>query len=280
LHICEIPGNFIAATNHYFRQHNKTDSFTWFGNSLNPNSKDVFEKYGEVFDDSYGYVKKYPDNWLWGPSGTGDITDIENIKYFEKNITSVDFFTSDCGQECVTKKDMLEQEKKLSILTICQFFICLLTLKEGGNGVFKVFLPLAEDNSISYVKFLSNYFEELIFVKQAAGSPGSSEIYIIAKNKTKQLESAMSDMIYDHIKTFNNQPLPVLINNSFKTKLYGILKKLVDGQINYLHRSFYYYDHPEVLTEHSKNLRIIQYQFVKDWIKMVNITPLDDAYKL
>ena len=153
-------------------------------------------------------------------------------------------------------------------------------MKEGGNGVFKVFLPLAEDNSISYVKFLSNYFEELIFVKQAAGSPGSSEIYIIAKNKTKQLESAMSDMIYDHIKTFNNQPLPILINNSFKTKLYGILKKLVDGQINYLHRSFYYYDHPEVLTEHSKNLKIIQYQFVKDWIKMVNITPLDDVYKL
>lgn len=281
LHICELPGNFIAATNHYYRQYNKTGKFNWMGNSLNPFNKKNIDKYGSVFDDQYGFLKKYKSRWLWTDTDTGDITDINTIKYFmHKFSDGVDFFTSDAGLESKTQVEMLYQERKLSILTICQFFIGLLCLKKKGNAVFKVFLPLAEENSISYVKLLSMYFEELIFAKQSSGSAGSSEIYIVAKNKTQDLNIKSIDMLYKHIKHFNNEPLDIEIDLPFKIQLYNIVKKLTNAQIKYLHRSFYYYDNPDILAEHEKYLNAIKYKFVDEWIKMVGFQKLDKHMQL
>lgn len=281
LHICELPGNFIAATNHYYRQHNKTNKFNWMGNSLNPHNEQNIIKYGTIFDDHYGFLKKYKSRWLWTDTNTGDITDINTIKYFMHRFSDgVDFFTSDAGLESKTQVEMLYQERKLSILTICQFFIGLLCLKKGRNAVFKVFLPLAEENSISYVKLLSMYFEELIFAKQSSGSAGSSEIYIVAKNKTQDLNIKSIEMLYKHIKHFNNEPLDIEIDLPFKLQLYDIVKKLTDAQIKYLHRSFYYYDNPDILAEHEKYLNAIKYKFVDEWIKMVGFQKLDKHMQL
>jgi len=280
LHICELPGNFISAINHFYRQYNKTNNFNWFGNSLNPNNELNIKKYGNILNDFYGFLKKYPDRWLWGHDGTGDITNINNIQYFMTKYNEIDFFTSDCGLECKTEDDMLNQEKNMSLLNICQIFISLLVLKIGGNAVFKVFLPLVEDNTISYIKLLTNYFDNIIFVKQASGSPGSSEIYIIAKNKLEHLKTIDKDMIFEHIKNFNNKALNISIDNAFLCKLFNITKNLIDNQINYLHRSFYYYDNSNIFEKDLEKLDNIKKDFAKDWIKMVNIKNIDINYKL
>ena len=284
LHICEMPGNFIAATNHYFRQYNKTNEFEWYGNSLNPYNKSNKEKYGSLFDDAYGFLERHPDNWLWGPPDTGDITDTVVIKYFENKFekSKVNFFTSDCGLACNDQNEMLDQEKKMSLLSICQFFICILTLRNGSNAVFKIFLPVAEENSISYIKFLSDYFKELNFVKQASGSAGSSEIYIIAKNKIKDINSFDKKMIYYHILNYDGLGLGLNINvdDAFKAKLYNITEKLVYDQIEYLYRSFYYYDNAEKYWEHQKDLKTIKYKYAEKWIEMVNFKQIDTKYDL
>ena len=282
LHICEMPGNFIAATNHYFRQYNKTNQFEWYGNSLNPYNKSNKEKYGSLFDDVYGFLERHPDNWLWGPTDTGDITDTVVIKYFENKFekSKVNFFTSDCGLACNDQNEMLDQEKKMSLLSICQFFICILTLRNGSNGVFKIYLPVAEENSISYIKFLSDYFKELIFVKQSSGSAGSSEIYLIAKYKIKDINSFDKKMIYEHILNYDGIGLNINVNDAFKSKLYNITEKLVYDQIEYLYRSFYYYDNAEKYWEHQKDLKTIKYKYAEKWIEMVNFKQIDTKYDL
>jgi hypothetical protein len=277
LHICELPGNFISAINHFYRQHNKTNKFNWFGNSLNPNNEINIKKYGNILDDSE-FLKKYPDKWLWGNDGTGDITNIDNIQYFMNKYNEIDFFTSDCGLEC--KNDMLNQEKNMSLLNICQIFIGLLVLKIGGNAIFKVFLPLVEDNTISYIKLLTKYFDDIIFIKQASGTPESSEIYIIAKNKLKHLKTIDKDMIFEHIKNFDNKPLNISIDNIFLSKLFDITKKLIKNQTNYLYKIFYYYDNPDIFKKDLEKLENIKKSFAKDWIKMININNIPSNYKL
>jgi hypothetical protein len=155
-----------------------------------------------------------------------------------------------------------------------------LTLNNGSNGVFKIFLPVAEENSISYIKFLSNYFKELIFVKQASGSAGSSEIYIIANNKIKDINSSDKKMIYDHILNYNESPLDIYVDDAFKTKLYNITEKLVNDQIEYLYRSFYYYDNADIYWNHEKDLKTIKYKYAEKWIDMTNFKQIDIKYDL
>jgi hypothetical protein len=269
LHICEMPGNFIAATNHFLKQYNKNISYNWFGNSLNPYNEYNRKKYGNIISDDYGYMKKYRNRWLFGKDDTGDITNIDNIKFFENKFNeTLDFLSSDCGLGSDSQESSLDQEKRLSILTICEFFISLLVLKIGGSAVFKIFLPVSEENSISYIYLLSKYFEQLVFIKQASGSLGSSEIYILAKNKKYKLEKSDKDMIYNHIKNFDNSPLDLYVTDTFKTQLYGITKLFIKNQIDYIYRSFYYYDHEGLIDK--KYFDKLKNQYCEQWIKLLN----------
>ena len=84
MHICELPGNFISSINHYIKTKTKIKEFNWIGQSLNPNHKDNIKKYGNCIIDEkpYNFYSKYKDKWIFGKDNTGDITNIQNIKYY------------------------------------------------------------------------------------------------------------------------------------------------------------------------------------------------------
>ena len=46
----------------------------------------LFEKYGDVFADDYGFISKYKERWDWGEDDTGDISSIKNLLYYEKKL--------------------------------------------------------------------------------------------------------------------------------------------------------------------------------------------------
>lgn len=103
-HICEIPGAFILAINHYIKTKttNKID-FDWNAQSLNPwTTKDKTK----FLPDQYGLVRKYKNRYHWG-TGSGDITDIYNIKFYIKKFNKMDLITADCGQ--VVESNFIEQ---------------------------------------------------------------------------------------------------------------------------------------------------------------------------
>ena len=101
-HICEAPGMFISAFNHYIKTKTKIKIFDWKAQSLKKNNKTK----NIAFGDNYGLIQKYPKQWLWGIDGSGDITKLYNIKYYKTYCKNVDIITSDCGVSMKNKKLM------------------------------------------------------------------------------------------------------------------------------------------------------------------------------
>jgi hypothetical protein len=281
-HTCEMPGNFISAINHYIKSKHPSTKFDWYANSLNPYNQKNKQKYGDIISDDYGYLKKYKDRWLWGTDDTGDITKKSNIEFFQKKFNySIDLFTSDCGLGAQDQGEMMEQEKKLAILNFCQVLISLLVLKEGGNAVFKLFIPIAEPITLSILYLIVNYFDETILVKQASGSPGSSEIYCVALKKNKHLSEVMKNYLFSCLQNFDpNKSLFPSLPPKFMLQIEDISTEFVNKQVDYLYRSFFYNDYPEVLNDHKPLLELAKQSYAKNWIKMNNFGPIDNKYKL
>jgi 23S rRNA U2552 (ribose-2'-O)-methylase RlmE/FtsJ len=283
-HTCEAPGHFINATNYYMKLQNKDAKLDWHANSLNPYNETNRKKYKHIFADQYGFIKKYRNKWLWGKDDTGDITNIENVKYYEKYFEySVDLFTSDCGLEAETKEHFKEQEARLSILNYSQVLISLVTLKKGGNAVYKLFAPLSEGTTISIVFLVMKFFEQVYFVKQLSGSPGSSEVYLVAKNKLDHLDDELKKYLFDCLINYNYEyslfPSDIY-NKYFILQMEKISTMFVKKQLDTLKRSFFYNDNPEVLKEHEELIDDAKYLYYKHWIKANNFVVLDDKYMI
>jgi hypothetical protein len=92
----------------------------WDANSLNP----THENNITALKDVYGFIKKYPDRWHWGPDNTGNITHKSTIEYFKmKFAESVDIFTSDCGLGAETRFEYYNQEEMMSKINCAQILL-------------------------------------------------------------------------------------------------------------------------------------------------------------
>ena len=56
-HLCEAPGAFVAALNHYL--YGKNQELEWYAQTLKPTNK------SDALDDHYGLIKKYPKKCFW-----------------------------------------------------------------------------------------------------------------------------------------------------------------------------------------------------------------------
>lgn len=279
-HTCEAPGHFINATNYYIKLHNKNIKYDWYGNSLNPYNPENKKKYGQnIFGDAYGFLRKYKEKWLWGKDDTGDITNVDNIKEYQKKFNyTVDLFTSDCGLGAISKSDFFDQEKRLSILNFAQCLIALLTLKIGGNAVFKVFVPLSESITVSILYLIMKHFKTVSFVKQSAGSPGSSEIYMIALGKVKHLDDDLRDYLFDCLKNFNSDCAlfpKEMYDSKFINQVEHIGAKFTEDQIDTLNRSTFYYDWPETLRDHERYIEEGKKAYAENWVEVNGFKKLD-----
>jgi hypothetical protein len=275
LHICEAPGKFIAATNHYIKTKTNIQEFKWNANSLNPNVRK------DGFKDMYGYMKKYPDNWLWGKDKTGDITKVENIKHIVKhakeNLGEISFMTSDCGMD--VSDDYNSQELLNTKLSLAHVIIALMALKEGGSAFFKVYLPLTETINISLVYLLYCAFEKISFIKQLSASPYNSEIYIVCENYTKVSDDLINKLL-DFLDNFTFKNGETFIKkedipNEFLYQYEKFIKELIKNQRKALLRLFYYYDYPEMYEKHHKDIIKYRNKKTEHWIKIMNLKQLD-----
>jgi hypothetical protein len=276
-----MPANFISATNYYIKSKNNKIKHVWFGNSLNPDNKENKEKYAGIFDDHYGYYRRYKSKWLFGADDTGDITSIQNIKSFEQNLENkIDMFTSDCGLASTNSKEIFEQEKRLSKLNFCQVFISLLVLNLGGNAVFKLFIPLSESITVSILYMCSVYFDKIHLVKQASGSAGSSEIYCVCIGK-RSFDHEMKDYLYKCLENWDdNKSLFKKIPDEFINQIEKSSKFFVQKQIDYLYRSFYYYNNPDILQSHRKLLHYAKNDYSRRWFDYVKFQVLESEFRL
>lgn len=199
-HICELPGAFIFSIEHFCKTNNY--KYNWIAQSLNPYNKINREnKKGMYLPDKYNIVKQNSKKYDFGKDDTGDITNINNIKYYhEKYGKSKDLVTSDCGQD--SSDDFYKQEKKLNKVYWSQFVCAIGLLKKGGNYFCKIF-TIQTIKMIEYVFICSLLFEQVYITKPLTTRKNSGEIYLVCKNFLDINTDKYLEKFYDYIQNFD-----------------------------------------------------------------------------
>ena len=199
-HIAEAPGQWIYATNHFCStKKDNIENIDWRANSLNPYNQVNIKKYGKPFGDDYGFIKKYKKQWLWGADNTGDITNLDNQKWYRqysKEWGKVDLVTSDAG----IPSDNPIINQRLELAQIC---MVAGVSSKGSNCVIKHFLPYvrkipetatASGNFMSMLMLYYIMFNKVFLIKPITSNPDSGEFYVVGRSFR-----GMSDSIYEKL---------------------------------------------------------------------------------
>ncbi|KAM4593060.1 cap-specific mRNA (nucleoside-2'-O-)-methyltransferase 2 isoform 2-T2 [Odontesthes bonariensis] len=181
VHLCEAPGAFITALNHYMKTSDCTRycDWCWAANTLNP----YHEANGgstTIADDRL--IANTLPWWFFGSDNTGNIMiqkHLIDLQGFVSNMRRVDLVTADGSFDCQENPD--EQEALVASLHYCEVVAALLLLSPGGSFVLKVF-TLYEHSSVCLLYLLNCCFHSVNVFKPATSKAGNSEVYVVCLN--------------------------------------------------------------------------------------------------
>jgi 23S rRNA U2552 (ribose-2'-O)-methylase RlmE/FtsJ len=191
-HLAEAPGQWINCTKHYLEtKKHKVEEYDWVANSLNHKHPTNIKKFGKgIFSDDYGFIKRYPDRWLYGTDNTGDITKGKNVEWFNNYMREweredgkrIDLITGDAGM--VADIPLVDLQK----IEYAQICMVAASASIGTNCVIKHFLNFINSYPNSYygTGYLVNYlylyylmFKEIRLIKPHTSNPNSREFYVV-----------------------------------------------------------------------------------------------------
>ncbi|AFX92707.1 putative FtsJ-like methyltransferase [Megavirus courdo11] len=265
-HLCEAPGAFISATNHYLDTINK--KLDWYAQTLNPIQNDI------ALNDHYGLISKYPKKWIFGDPNidmSGDITHSQVIKYYRHlpELQNIDFMTADAGIKC-NPIELNNQELILSKINMGQIICILSCLPKHKSAIFKTFLPMSEPLTISMIYLLSNKFSKVTLIKPTSSNSSNSEIYIVLQDY-QGISDQDLEILYillDDPKITSNTMLFENINDKFMKSYSQTINSLMKRQIDSLSRNYYYYYHIDEINRHADNI------FTDEWFNKYSIGTL------
>lgn len=176
---------------------------------------------------------------IYGPSGSGDITDFVNQEYFIKNILN-DTYTHGVHVVCadggfsVNGNEAFQEQLSLDLF-LSQCFVGLSILQTGGVYICKVF-DTYTNFSVGLIYLLYACFQEITIYKPVTCRPGNSERYVICNSlHSADRTRPIFSYIYHLIKNRSDTPLykiqilpwPFLLGDVyfmdyFKNRLYDI----------------------------------------------------------
>ncbi len=298
--VAEAPGQWIYSSNHYYKtkyidtlksQNEKNNSqIIWKANSLNPKHPINIKEFGNVFGDDYGFIRKYPENWLYGKDETGNIFSLENQKWYHDYAKQVDHFdlvTGDAGLD----GDNLQVLQKLE-------FACLGMIASvcsiGSNCIMKHFTSLtnnlkeSEKTNGFFVNYLYLYyllFDELKLIKPVTSNPNSGEFYVIGKgfrgiseaNYNKLL--AVMDKFKENTCIFEKDEIPESFVNliaDFEERIIKLRikhKTLGNKVIECMKDQNFYQENDDCKIYLDNNsFKKIHRSVIKNWIKKTKFT--------
>ena len=166
-HLCEAPGAFIAALNHYLS--GTKIKWKWYAQSLISKNS---------LGDTYGLIEQYPDNWIF--EGNGDLTNPTIIrKYLERSdIHHPQLITADGGFSLQANEYSME-EKLMTKLFLGEMIMILGLLAPDGCAIVKMFLPFTESLTLNLLYIINCHFDRMTIQKPVTSKIQNSEIYII-----------------------------------------------------------------------------------------------------
>lgn len=200
VHLCEAPGAFICATNHYIKTKfpSRHVQWNWIANSLNPyyEGNDLTA----MLDDDR-FIVETIDHWCFGKDNTGNIMKKENVQMiWEKaqRMGTIQFVSADGSVSCIDNPN--EQEGDTSFLHYCEMVCALGCLKKGGNFALKGF-TLFEHYTVSKLYLLNCLFQKVDVFKPATSKAGNSETYIVCRNLKETLTQDFLSLLVDVLTT-------------------------------------------------------------------------------
>ncbi|XP_075677686.1 cap-specific mRNA (nucleoside-2'-O-)-methyltransferase 2-like [Dermatophagoides pteronyssinus] len=309
LFLCEAPGAFINATNHFIKSRLQDSvNFEWIANTLNPYYEQI-DRRNCIWMDWFIREPKCFQNWFFGHSNKGDILEVSYLKslndYLKKRFHSndnddnndgtFDLITGDGAFDCFDCFD--RQEESVFPLITAEIKISLENLRNGGNMVIK-FFTFFNCKTISLLFLLSNCFDNVYCYKPIASKKGNSEIYIIGKGFHRQhyllkwsdklkiinqfpigLQELISDifnqsMIIDQTLIIDRKLIP----NEFIEKICKIVTNLAVKQmqaINYNIRLF-----KSLTTEIIDEIEQSKQSLANTFIQQFKLFPIDKSKRI
>lgn len=173
-HLCEAPGAFISATNHFLQN---TTNWNWNAISLHPHYEG--NRLEAMIDDDRIILETWK-HWKFGVDGSGDIREPHNILSFWDMKTnancSVPLVTADGAISCEDQPDL--QEQVTAQLHYCEFVTALGLLSPGGSFVLKLFTCF-EHTTISLIFSACLLFEHVVLCKPPTSKSGNKETYLV-----------------------------------------------------------------------------------------------------
>lgn len=172
-HICELPGAFIAATNHFVKT-NTTLEYDWVAQSLFSMSNK------NMLKDQYGMYEYHNDRYDFGIKKNGDIYDKENIKYYITKYFDREFFiiTSDCG-ESLNVDTKFKEDQMWGI----HWHQLVMAIGLNTNYYFGKLYSLYSQSINKLVMIASLFYEKVFIYRPYTTKITSDEIYLICKYK-------------------------------------------------------------------------------------------------
>jgi 23S rRNA U2552 (ribose-2'-O)-methylase RlmE/FtsJ len=273
-HICEAPGSFISAINHFIKTKTAIKKFEWIANSLNPaksNSKNT------AFGDDYGYMKKYPNNWDFGADNTGDITHPINMDHYKNKIKNVNLITSDCG--IPWEKESAKVHELLKI-HLAEMILIMYILPINADFVAKMIFPLYRPIEIHLMYTLYNSFEELIFYKPKINI-FSKEFYVIGRGYNGVDSKIMTAMRLLMTKFDHNATLYSEIPRSFLYQLATVNHKMCDDYVfNFKKQVYYVENNKELGDDFVTYIKIILNEKNEEWCNDTKIKKINTGDRL
>lgn len=282
-HLCEAPGAFISATNHALCTVDPDINFEWYAQSLNPNSCKNQSQYPSMLEDQYGMIFNNRQRWLFGTNGTGDITNVDNIKSYgsNKTLADVDLITGDGGLR-VPSNLFNEQERYISQIVFAEIMTVLEVLPKGKDCVFKMFIPFAEPITISSLYLLTTLFDELKIVKPQTSHPSSSEVYCVGKkyHGRTSIPKTVYNKMYGIMTKFNPDENVVAVDPKFLKELEKCSRYFCSSQIESIKRSMYYRKTYYYDYDLQNDMTHLREQLTNQWISSNGIKMLPSERKL
>ena len=174
-HLAEGPGGFIEGIIHM----RKNPADQHYGMTLLDDSSSTG---GTVpgWRKSRNFLASNPNVTIEsGSDGTGDLTKPHNLRHcFEKYGSSMDLITADGGFDFSLHYS--EQERVSANLIFCQIAFALAMQKPGGDFIIKFFDTFSEI-SLHLLYLLSNFYDNVSFVKPVTSRYANSEKYVVCQ---------------------------------------------------------------------------------------------------
>jgi len=189
--LAEGPGGFMESIINF--RNNPEDKIT--GITLKSSNKDI-----PGWTKSNHFIKKHNINITYGSDGTGNLYNIENIKYLKHLMKEgVDFITADGGFDFSI--DFNNQEVLSYRIIYSEIVSAFYLLKKGGDFICKLF-DIHSIITIRFIFLLSCYFETVFITKPYTSRSANSEKYLICKGFIGIDESYL-EILFIYIKKWD-----------------------------------------------------------------------------